>query len=230
MIKAILFDFNGVLIDDEPLQLKAYQDVLKGEGIEVTEKDYYDSLGTNDVAFVRRAYQRHDKELDDDTLQRVLASKIKLHREMLSGDLPLFDGVVNFVRQARHHFMLGIVSMARNDEIVDALSRAGILDAFSVVVSAEEVTNHKPDPECYNLGFREIDELQRAGGAFPLVREEVLVIEDAPPGVVAAKAAGMQVLGVTNTVSADELRRAGAGSVTKTLADWTAETVELVFR
>lgn len=230
MIKGILFDFNGILIDDEPLQRKAYQDVLKDEGIELTVKDYYDSLGTDDVAFVRAAYKRANTELDDAVLQRILERKMKAHREMLAGDLPLFDGVVNFVRQVQHHFTLGIVSMARNEDIIDVLSRAGILDAFSVIVSAEEVTHHKPDPECYNLGFREIDELQRAKGAFPLVREEVLVIEDAPPGVVAAKAAGMWTLGVTNTVTAAELRRAGADSVTKTLADWTPETVELVFR
>ncbi len=230
MIKAILFDFNGILIDDEPLQLKAYQGVLKDEGIELTEKDYYDSLGTDDVSFVRAAYKRHNTELDEAVLQRVLERKMKTHHEMLAGELPLFDGVVNFVRQVQHHFTLGIVSMARNEQIVEVLSRAGILDAFSVVVSAEEVTHHKPDPECYNIGFHEIDELKSASGAFPLVREEVLVIEDAPPGVVAAKAAGMWVLGVTNTVAADELRRAGADSVTKTLADWTSETVELVFR
>lgn len=230
MIKAILFDFNGIIIDDEPLQMKAYTDVLKQENIVLTEKDYYDSLGTDDVAFVRGAYGRADVELTDETLQRVLERKIKAHREMLEENLPLFDGAVNFVKQVRHHFALGIVSMARNDSIVDALSRAGILDAFSVIVSAEEVSQHKPDPECYNLGFREIDQLQRSSGAYPLVREEVLVIEDAPPGIVAAKAAGMWALGVTNTVSAEQLRQAGADSVTKTLADWTPETVKLVFR
>ncbi|MEP6924132.1 MAG: HAD family phosphatase [Pyrinomonadaceae bacterium] len=230
MIKAILFDFNGILIDDEPLQMKAYQEVLKDEDIELTEKDYYDSLGTDDVAFVREAYKRANTELKEEILQRVLERKMKLHRQMLAGDLPLFDGAVNFVKQAQHHFTLGIVSMARNEDIIDVLSRAGILDAFSVIVSAEEVSHHKPDPECYNLGFREIDELHRVSGAFPLVREEVLVIEDAPPGVVAAKAAGMWVLGVTNTVTSDELRQAGADSVTKTLADWAPETVELVFR
>lgn len=230
MIKAILFDFNGIIIDDEPLQLKAYQNVLQQENIVLSENDYYDSLGTDDISFVRLAYKRADVELADETLHRVLAGKMKAHREMISENLPLFDGAVNFVKQTQHHFTLGIVSMARNELIIDVLSRAGILDAFSVIVSAEEVSNHKPDPECYNLGFREIDQLQRATGAFPLVREEVLVIEDAPPGIVAAKAAGMWALGVTNTVSAEQLRQAGADSVTKTLADWTPETVELVFR
>lgn len=229
MIKAILFDFNGVIIDDEPLQLKAYQQVLSGEGVDLTEADYYDSLGMNDVTFIRAAFERTKRELSDEVFQRVLEKKIKAHREMIAGELPLFVGVVNFIKQARHHFALGVVSMARSDEIIDALARAGVLEDFSVIVSAEEVENCKPHPECYNMGFRQLDELNTADGKFPFVREEILVIEDSPPGVRAAKAAGLKVLGVANTVTADKLRNAGADSVTKNLADWTSETVELVF-
>lgn len=230
MIKAILFDFNGILINDEPLQMQAYKSVLKQENIEITDEDYYAALGMDDVSFVRAIYDQVNLPLTDEVLQRILSGKMKAHREMLGDEVPVFGGAVNFVKQARHHFALGVVSMARNDMIVEVLGRLKILDAFSVIVSAEEVKHHKPDPECYNLGFRELDQLETAKGAFPLVREEVLVIEDAPPGVRAAKAAGMWVLGVTNTVAADELRNAGADSVTKTLADWTSETVELVFR
>lgn len=230
MIKAILFDFNGVIINDEPIQMRAYQDALREENIELTERDYYDSLGMDDVTFLRAAYGRAEKRLEEETLQRVLGRKIKAHQEMLAKELPLFPGAVNFVKQASRHFTLGIVSMARREEIIDALSRAGILDDFSVVVSAEEVSECKPNPECYNLGFRELDEVNTANGGFPLTREEVLVIEDSPPGVRAAKKAGMKVLGVTNTVSVAELRAAGADSVTKSLADWIPETVMLVFR
>lgn len=230
MIKAILFDFNGVIINDEPLQMKAYQDVLSGEGITLTEDDYYASLGMDDVTFIRAAYKRAGKELEDEVFQRVLERKIQAHRELIEDELPLFPGAVNFIKQARHHFTLGIVSMARSDEIIDVLTRADVLDAFSVIISAEEVTKCKPDPESYNLGFREIDAVNTNNGEFPFTREEVLVIEDAPPGVQAAKLAGMWVLGVANTVSAEELRKAGADSVTKSLADWIPETVELVFR
>jgi beta-phosphoglucomutase len=230
MIKAILFDFNGVIIDDEPLQMQAYKNALGTIGIELTEADYYSALGMDDVSFLRAAFERAGKTPDEETFNRVLGEKIKVHRQMLEVELPLFSGVVNFIKQARHHFRLGVVSMARNEEILDVLKRAAILEDFSVIVSAEEIKNHKPNPECYNLAFREIDQINVAEGGFPLTREQVLAVEDAPPGIKAAKAAGLKTLGVTNTVSAAELRAAGADSVTKTLADWTPETVELVFR
>ncbi|HZH34359.1 MAG TPA: HAD family phosphatase [Pyrinomonadaceae bacterium] len=230
MIKAILFDFNGVIIDDEPLQMKAYQEILKEEAIELTEKDYYDSLGMDDVMFIRTAYDRAKKDLDDATLERILERKSEAHGALIADELPLFPGVVNFVKMAHFHYALGIVSMARSAEINSVLQRADLAGYFTGIVSAEDVTACKPDPQCFNLGFRRLDEHNNAKGEFPLVREQILVIEDSPPGVVAAKAAGMRVLGVTNTVSEKELRAAGADSVTKNLSDWIPETVELVFK
>jgi beta-phosphoglucomutase len=230
MIKAILFDFNGVIIDDEPLQMKAYQEALRPEGIELTEKDYYDSLGMDDVTFIRAAFERAGRKPDVVASQKILDSKIEVHTALIAENLPLFPGVVNFIKMAQHHFLLGIVSMARRDEIISTLQRADINDCFTAVVSAEDVTACKPDAQCYNSAFRLLDEYNTARGAFPLVRDQVLVIEDSPPGVVAAKRAGMWVLGVANTVSSADLRAAGADSVTKNLADWIPETVELVFR
>jgi len=82
---------------------------------------------------------------------------------------------------------------------------------------------------CYNFGFRLVDRIITANGDNPISREEVVVIEDAPPGVRSAKSAGLKVLGVVKTVSADELRKAGADSVTKNLSDWMPETFNLVF-
>lgn len=229
MIEAILFDFNGVIINDEPLHLQVYQDVLSEEGITLTEKDYYDSLGMDDVTFIRAAYERNQKELETKVLQSVLERKTEAYRSLISDELPLFPDAVNFIKKARHHFALGIVSMARRADIEIVLQRAGLFDAFSAIVSAEDVAKCKPDPECYNLGFRKLDDLRTVANKFPLTREEALVIEDSPPGVQAAKTAGMWVLGIANTVSPEELRRAGADSVTKNLDDWIPETVELVF-
>jgi HAD superfamily hydrolase (TIGR01509 family) len=230
MIKAILFDFNGVIIDDEPLQLKAYQNVLKEEGIELTEEGYYDSLGMDDLTFINAAFDRAKKPLDDETRQRVLEGKIAAHSGMIADELPLFPGIVNFVKQMSHHYTLGIVSMARHPEINATLQRAGLAGYFTATIGAEDVSVCKPNPACYNLGFRKLDDYYTARGKYPLVREEVMVIEDSPAGVSSGKSAGMWVLGVTNTVSADELRRAGADAVTKNLADWIPETVNLVFR
>jgi HAD superfamily hydrolase (TIGR01509 family) len=230
MIKAILFDFNGVIINDEPLQMKAYQTVLKNEGIELTEQNYWDSLGMDDRTFVRAAFGRANKDLTDETLISLIDRKTEAHAGMIADELPLFPGVVDFVKMMHFHYELGIVSMARSVEINSVLQRADLTPYFTAVVSAEDVTACKPDKQCFDLGFRKLDEANSKLGEFPLVREQVLVIEDSPPGVVAGKSAGMKVLGVTNTVSAAELRAAGADVVTDNLADWIPETIELVFR
>ena len=105
MIQAVLFDFNGVIIDDEPLQMKAYQEALGAEGIELTEEDYYGSLGTDDVTFVRAAYERAGRELDDvrlEGLERLMGSYPEGHdmRERLEAlhvDLAL-EGVNEDIR------------------------------------------------------------------------------------------------------------------------------------
>lgn len=229
MIRAILFDFNGVIIDDEPLQLKAYQKTLSEEGIELSESDYYSSLGMDDIRFVQAAYGRAGKPLPDSVLGTVIERKSAEHRALIEDELPLFPGVVTFVKAAAREFSLGIVSMARRTEIEYVLERAGLRDAFKVVVSAEDVEACKPDPACYNRGFLAIDEKRREAGMLAISPSECLVIEDAPPGVVAAREAGMRILGVTNTVSEAALREAGAEVVTKSLSDWTVDAVHHVF-
>ena len=80
MIQAVFFDFNGVIVDDEPLQLEAYKEVLGHEGLTLTEKDYYASLGMDDRAFVRAAFARAERELTDEMLGRVIEAKTAAHR------------------------------------------------------------------------------------------------------------------------------------------------------
>ncbi|HZG52529.1 MAG TPA: HAD family phosphatase [Pyrinomonadaceae bacterium] len=229
MIKAILLDFNGIVIDDEPLQLKAAQAALKAEGITLTEEDYYDSLGMDDVTFFRAAAARAGRELADEDFNRVLAEWTKLHRELLADELPLFPGVVTFIKSLARRYPLAVVSMARRASIEYVLERAGLAQAFAVVVSAEDVSACKPDPACVNRALEKLNEASRGAGQPALAPAECLVIEDAPPGIEAARAAGMRTLGVTNTVGEAALRAAGADVVTHSLADWTDDAVRHVF-
>src|SRR5215204_4474509 len=145
MIQAVFFDFNGVIIDDEPLQLKVYQEVLGREGLTVTEADYFGSLGMDDRAFVRAAYERAETELTDEVLGRLLEAKTAAHRKLLEGELPLFPGVVTFVKALSRQYSLGLISMARRTEIDHVLERANLSGYFDAVVSAEDVTACKPD-------------------------------------------------------------------------------------
>jgi beta-phosphoglucomutase len=229
MIKAILFDFNGVIIDDEPLQLKAYQEVLKGHDISLTEEDYYSSLGMDDLRFVAAAFARAGKPLPDLVLEDVIQKKSAVHRSLIEYELPLFPGVVTFVKASARAFPLGLVSMARRTEIDYVLERAGLRQSFKVIVSADDVKACKPDPAAYNLAFLAIDQSRRESSGLSISPNECLVIEDAPPGIEAGRKAGMRTLGVTNTVSEDALRKAGAEVVTQSLSDWTTDAVRHVF-
>jgi beta-phosphoglucomutase len=228
MIKAIFFDFNGVIIDDERLQMTAYQQVLQGLGIELTEAQYFGSLGMDDRTFVRTALERVGK-LSVETADAVLKGKSELHRKMIEEELPLFPGVVTFIKSCARHFSLGLVSMADKREISYVFARARLGTLFSIVVSADDVRVCKPDPACYQRGLELLNQQRVEARLLPLLPRECLVIEDSPPGIESGKAAGMRTLAVTNTVTEAQLRGAGAEVVTASLADWNVDAVLHVF-
>ena len=229
MIRAILFDFNGVIINDEPVHLQAYTEVLKSENIEMTEADYYSCLGMDDKAYIETAFKRAGKNFDAAKTSEIMDAKTKRWRELVEENVPLFGGVENFIKKAEKDFALGIVSMARREEIEHILEKVGLNESFPIIVSAEDISKHKPDPECYRKGFSLIDRWRTQAGGSPLIRADCLVIEDAPQGITAGKKAGLKTLGVTNTVEEKRLREAGADSVTHSLADWMPDTIRRVF-
>jgi beta-phosphoglucomutase len=229
MIHAIFFDFNGVIVDDEPLHLKAYTEVLAKEGITLTEAEYMTMLGMDDVTFVRTAFERAGKPVTDETVRAVIAREFELNRKMIEGELPLSPGILTFVKALARHYQLGVVSMATRASIDYVLERAGLAPAFTVVFSAEDSPTYKPDPYCYRRALELLNEQRREARLLPLLPAECLVIEDSPPGIQAGRAAGMRTLGLTNTVSEEDLRAAGASVVTHSLADWTVDAVHHVF-
>jgi beta-phosphoglucomutase-like phosphatase (HAD superfamily) len=229
MIKAILMDFNGVVIDDEPIQMKAYQEVLAQHGVALTEEDYYASLGMDDRTFVQAAFKRAQKNADDQLVREITRAKTRRWSEMVELDMPIFHNMPNFIEKMSHDFALGLVSMANRDEIDHILERADLREFFDVIVSAEDVNACKPDPECYRTGFRLIDTARTSAGHLPITHGECLVIEDSPPGIAAARNADLRTLGVTNTVPADDLRKAGAEYVAWNLDDWMPDTIRRVF-
>jgi beta-phosphoglucomutase len=231
MIQAVFFDFNGVIVDDEPLHMKAYTEALRAEGIELSEQDYLASLGMDDASFVRAAFERAGREdLTEEVLRRVIEREAASHRELLGESPPLFPGVVTFVKALARQHPLGVVSMSGRAQVEHTLGLAGLGGYFNVRVTAEDVTACKPDPSCYNRGLERLN-ARRTDEAhiLPLRADECLVIEDSPPGIRAGRAAGMRTLGVTNTVPERALRDAGADIVTHSLADWTPDALHHVF-
>lgn len=229
MIQAIFFDFNGVIIDDERLQMAAYREVLREHSIELTEADYFGALGMDDKTFVQAAFARANKTLTDELLSSVLAGKVARHRKLIENDLPLFPGVVTFLKAASRSYPLGVVSMSSLNEIDYVLERTKLRSLFVVVVSAEDVSVCKPAPDCYRIALEKLNEKRQGERRRLLTSRECLVVEDSPPGVESAKQAGMRTLGVTNTVNEEMLRAAGAEVVTASLADWNVDAVRHVF-
>ena len=229
MIKAIFFDFNGVIIDDEKIQMKAFQEVLRPHDVNITEEWYFDSLGMDDRTFVRSMFSRAGKAVTDPVVASVIDAKTSMHRDIIKDELPLFPGVLTFLKSASRHFSLGLVSMANINEVGYVFERANLNPLFSVVVTAEDTSVCKPAPDCYACGLDKLNQKRQQERLLPLLPAECLAIEDAPAGIESARGAGMRTLGVTNTVDEKELRAAGAEVVTGSLADWTVDAVRLVY-
>jgi phosphoglycolate phosphatase/beta-phosphoglucomutase len=229
MIAAIFFDFNGVIINDERIQMLAYREIFQAYGISLTEEDYFASLGMDDKTFVSAAFERAAKPLSESVSKSILEAKTEAHRRMMGDELPLFPGVSTFLKGCHRRYALCIVSMAIIEEIGYVLDRARLRSLFTVIISAEDVNVCKPAPDCYQTALEALNRKRREERLLPLLPHECLAIEDSPPGILSAQAAGMHTLGLTNTVTESELRLAGADVVTASLADWTAASVEHVF-
>ena len=230
MIKAILMDFNGAIINDEPIQMRAYQEVLKAEDIDLTEADYFASLGMDDRTFVAAAFERAGRTVENDETDEIILAKSAKWKSVVDDEVPFFEGIGDFVEKMSRQFTLGVVSMSGWNEIDFVLRKSGLAKYFSTVVSASDVSKCKPDPECFRTGFRRIDSVRTSRGHRPMTHSECLVIEDSPPGIAAARTADLLALGVANTVSAAELRAAGAMAVATDLRDWMPESIRLLFQ
>ena len=136
---------------------------------------------------------------------------------------------MTFLKATSRRYALGLVSMARRREIDYVLERARLTPLFTVLISAEDVSNHKPDPECYRRALEKLNARRLSERMPSLPAQDCVAVEDAPPGIAAARAVGMRTIGVSNTVSEMELRAAGADVVTRSLADWTADAVHHLF-
>ena len=197
--------------------------------IALTEEWYFSSLGMDDKTFVRAVFERAEKSLSTSILERVLASKTILHRQMIEDQLPLFPGVLTFLKATSRHFSIGLVSMANSVEVGYVFERAMLGPLFSVVITAEDVSVCKPAPDCYRIGLEHLNERRRQKRLLPFLPAECLAVEDSPPGIQSGRGVGMHTLGVTNTVPEEELRSVGAEVVTRSLADWNVDAVRLLF-
>lgn len=192
MIRAIIFDFDGVIADTEPLHYDAFARVLAGRAAMPSHNEYYARyLGLNDAAFVRAVFTKQDITLRESELRDILAKKNAEYERRIAGGLPLLPGVAGFIGRAKDRYPLAVCSGARRVEIEAILHAANLRDAFLAIVSADDVSASKPDP----MGFLMAAERLRSTTA-GLIPGDCLVIEDSANGIKAARAAGMKVVRV----------------------------------
>ena len=211
--RALIFDFDGVIADDEPLHLAAFQQALAAEGITLTREAYYARyLGFDDHDAMVEALREAGRPAPAERVQALMAAKAERFLALVRGGAPIFPGVPAFVRGAAARVPLAIASGALRHEIERILAQVGLADCFAAIVSAEDVRAGKPSPEGF-LGA--LDRLRvRLPGLAP---GECLVIEDSQPGVEGARRAGMRCLAVTNSYPAEAL--GGADLIVRSLEE-----------
>ncbi|MBM3789192.1 MAG: HAD family phosphatase [Acidobacteria bacterium] len=221
MIRAIILDFNGVILDDEPLHFTAMRDAVAEESITVSREEYWgEYLPLDDESCLAAICRNHGHRPTQDRAERILARKRQLYEQMLNRQFPLFPGAREFIHRAAERFPLAIASGARRIEIESTLRATGLADRFRTVVAAEDFVRGKPHPDSYLLALERLNDcLSSPRGA--ILPRECMVIEDAVGGVHGARAAGMYCVAVTNSYEAEKLSE--ANRIVGSLADLDVE-------
>ncbi|HKC41811.1 MAG TPA: HAD family phosphatase [Gemmatimonadales bacterium] len=215
--EAVLFDFNGVLVDDESQHCEALQRVLADEGITLTREQYYaDYLGLDDRSGFVEAYRRAQRTVTSELLKYLVAKKSQLYLELVATSLRLVEGAPEFVRDAGQRFRLGIVSGALRREIDHVLGKTGLRPSFEIIIAADDVARCKPDPAAYLAAHKAFDAKRR------IAVDACVVIEDSLPGLQAARAAGMACVMLTTNHPARTLEGRGAALVWDSFAGHSA--------
>ena len=199
----VIFDFDGVLVNSEPLHYLAFHEVLATEGIELTEAEYYNEMiGFDDRGAFNHIFKIHGRALDPKTFLRVMTLKSEKMRELIEGrrDLAL-PGAEEFVRGLWRNYPLAVCSGALREEIELMLEAAALRDCFSVIVAAEDVTVGKPDPQGYLLTTKLLNEKSKRS-AKPA---DFLIVEDAPTVIKSVKKVGFPTLAVATTYPIEKL-------------------------
>jgi HAD superfamily hydrolase (TIGR01509 family) len=213
VIRAIVFDFDGVIADSEPLHLRALQQVVAPLGITLDREEYYERyLGYDDVGAFRALAADRGVAVSGEGIRALIAAKSVAYQSMLSSEV-LYPGARECVERLAAEYPLGIASGALRHEI-EAILRAGDMDRyFRFIVASGETSAGKPAPDPY----------LRAAALHGLPPDRCVAIEDSRWGIDSARAAGMKCVGITHTYPASELEAADA--IVGNLADFSPDLV-----
>jgi beta-phosphoglucomutase len=219
VIRAIVFDFDGVLADSEPRHLRAYQKVLSPFGITLTKEDYYERyLGYDDDGVFTKIAAVHGLPLDERRRQALIAEKARVFDSAIGEEEILYPGAAICVTRMAARYPLGIASGALRHEIEAILRCAGLLQYFRFIVGSGDTAQSKPAPDPY----------LRAAELHGLAPGECAAIEDSQWGIVSAKSAGLACVGLTTTYSRAHLQ--DADRIVDSLDEFTPDLIESLRR
>lgn len=215
--EAVFFDFDGILVDTEPMHYEAFRKVLEPRGMGFTWKDYVETyMGYDDRDAFREAFRAKGTDIDAVNLAELVVEKSRAFQDGLRNGVSAYPGAVPMIESLHAGGLpLALCSGALRSDIDPILARLGVARCFPVIVAADDVRKSKPDPESYALAFRRLSETFPSRMTTP---EESIAVEDTPAGIRSAKGAGLRVLAVTNSYGAGELSG----------ADWIIDSLENV--
>lgn len=228
MIRAVIFDVDGVLADTEPIHLACFQRILAEEGIHLSWEQYYEKYLAYDD---RRAFEEiladRGHRADADRVKDLIQRKAALYEEEAKKGLNYYKDAVEFIRKAAQKYPLAVASGALRAEVEMILKGAGLRDLFRAVIGADDCERSKPHPEPY---WKALDRLNAAiVPTAAVLAFEALAVEDSVNGILSAKNAGMKTLAVANTYPPDKLLAGGADWVVSHLSEVRLEDLETRF-
>jgi beta-phosphoglucomutase-like phosphatase (HAD superfamily) len=217
-VKITLLDFDGVLVDSEPVHLAAFNDVLGPRGITISERDYFDRyLSFDDAGVFRSLITKRNATLSEVEVRSLIAAKGARFMERFGSSFRVFPGAEALVARRASLGTVGIVSGALEHEIAFALEKMGVSGRVSFIVSAESTPASKPDSAPYLAAMKKLGSVDPA---------DVVVVEDSIGGVVSAKGAGLRCVAVAHSCVPDDLVRAGADAVAQDLSALTDDVLD----
>jgi beta-phosphoglucomutase len=206
-VRAVIFDFNGTISHDEPLLAELFSRIFGEIGIDVSPSLYFEQFaGYSDPEIVERMLERHGRGGDSEAAEHLLERRTELYLEALAEHPTVLPEAARAVRQIAARVPVAIASGAARREIDAVLAASGLDDVFDVIVSAEDVTRGKPDPEGYLVALERLNRTL----VQPVEAKDVLVFEDSDQGLAAAVAAGMRCIVIEGTSPPERLTAAAA--------------------